>query len=114
MQYDIGLKLFFLFPFTQWTHIYKREIYYHDVLPQPNKFCSQGSLPLNASLSRKSFFCPKGLLSAIQLQKVMMTTSKNQDSKGEIHEFQVKSLLQRQGQTNVQQAHAVIFSFTNY
>lgn len=57
---------------------------------------------------------PKALLIANQLQKVIMTTSKKyQDSKREIHEFPVKSVLQRQGQTNVQQAHAVIFRFTN-
>lgn len=51
----------FLFPFTQWTDIYWRELCYQAVLPQPNKFCSQGSLFLNAALSRKCFFCPQNL-----------------------------------------------------
>lgn len=67
LQYDMGLKQY---PFYFHSHngqTFRREIYYHAILPQPNKFCSQDSLSLNTSLSGNLFFCPKALLIANQL-----------------------------------------------
>ena len=59
----------FLFLFTQWTDTYCRELYHHAVFPRPNQFCSQGSLSLNASLSRKCFFCPQSLAHCLPIAK---------------------------------------------
>lgn len=89
----------FLFLFTQWTDTYCRELYHHAVFPQPNKFCSQGSLSLNASLSSKCFFCPQSLAYCLPIGKSYDDSQKEINTPKENSRYESQVSKDKEGET---------------